>query len=163
MTEKVREHAAWRALPRDVALKRAAYGRDPRGAKHPHQFRLTDEALSAALSLALEHCEKLFSADEFASILSIAREIQHQVFGIGPMWGYDFAERIGSHLGIGPVGVVYLQRGALAGARNLKLRVTGGCLLHSDLPKELRVLDAGDIEDFLCINKARLNPTMWGG
>jgi hypothetical protein len=45
-------------------------------------------------------------------------------------------------------------------ARNLQLRVSSGRLAHRELPEVLRVLDAGDVEDFLCIEKARLNPAM---
>ena len=37
---------------------------------------------------------------------------------------------------------------------------SAGRLLHDELPEALRVLDAGDVEDFLCIKNSRLNAAM---
>ena len=38
--------------------------------------------------------------------------------------------------------------------------VRSGRLLHAELPAALRVLNAGDVEHFLCINKSRLSAAM---
>ncbi len=156
---KVRERLAWEALEREVALRRAAYGRDPWGAKHPHQYRLTDKALRAGVRLALERRDLFFGATEFETNLALACEIQHQIFGLGEMWSYDFAQRFSAHLRVTPV-YVHVQRGARVGARNLGLPVVGGRVLRTHLPEELCVLDSDDVEDFLCITKARLNRSM---
>jgi hypothetical protein len=160
LPEKLRERLAWGALPGNVALARSAYGRDAWGVKHPHQYRLTDAALSAARTLAMARGESFFAARDFETLLHLAREIQHAIYGLGRMWTYDFAERIGAHLEIGPTHTVYVQCGALVGARNLDLRVRSGRLLHAELPAALRVLEAGEVEDFLCIKKSRLSVAM---
>jgi hypothetical protein len=74
--------------------------------------------------------------------------------------GYDAAERIAAHRGIVPEEFVHVQRGALVGARKLDLTVVKGRIRYADLASKLRVLSAGDVEDFLCLNKGRLNAAM---
>ena len=156
------EHRAWQRLPADVALERAMLGQDPRGHKHDHQYRVSNAALREAARLAVERSTAFFEPETFEPIIAVTRNIQAEVFGLGPMWGYDAAERIAAHRGIVPEKFVYVQRGALAGARNLGLRVANGRLRYADLAPEFHVLDAGDVEDFLCVNKHRLSAAMLG-
>lgn len=160
LSEKLRERLAWRALPFDIALARAAYGRDASGVKHAHQWRLRDQALSEARTRAIAQRDAFSDATDFEALLRLAGDIRGEVFGLGAMWRYDFAERIGAHLNIGPTHTVYVQRGALVGARRLNLRVRAGRLVHDELPDALRALDAADVEDFLCIKKSVLNTGM---
>jgi hypothetical protein len=150
---RIRVRHAWQSLPSPVALVRIAYGRDPEGVKHRHQHRLTEEALLAAVRLVLLHSDKLLAGD-FEPNLEIVRAIQSQVPGVGFLWSYDCAERLGAHLRRGPVDFVYVQRGALQGARALGLRVVSGRIRHSELPEVLRDLEASDVEDFLCSYKS---------
>jgi hypothetical protein len=155
----LRERETWSALARDVALARAAYGRDPWGNKHSHQYRLTDATLCEAVRLAGERRNLFFNAVDFETLLELSREIQREVFGLGRMWSYDFAQRFGAHLDLAPVDV-YVQRDALAGARILNLYVRRGRVVRADLPEGLSVLDSNDVENFLCVYKARLTSSM---
>lgn len=70
-----------------------------------------------AQGLAVARGELFFAARDFETLLNLARDIQHAIYGLGPMWSYDFAERIGAHPKIGPTHTIYAQRGALIGAQ----------------------------------------------
>jgi hypothetical protein len=157
---RIENHSAWQALPDPLALERAMLGQDPRGFKHEHQYRVPNAVLREAARLAALRWADFFEPDTFEAIIAVTREIQAAVVGLGDMWGYDAAERFAAHRGIVPELFVYVQRGALAGARRLRLRVVRDRIRYADLPPKLRVLSAGDVEDFLCLNKARLNAAM---
>jgi hypothetical protein len=159
---RMEEHRAWRELSDDVALERAMLGQTPRGSKHSHQYRVSNAALREAARLAAKRWADFFEPASFEPIIATTREIQADVSGLGVMWGYDAAEKIAAHRGIVPEEYVYVQRGALVGARKLRLRVVRGRIRYADIPPKLRVLTAGDIEDFLCVNKDRLNVAMLG-
>lgn len=62
------------------------------------------------------------------------------VEGIGPLCEYDFSMRIGAYLNIEP-DRVYLQAGALAGAKNLGFEIIDNKVEISDLPKKFRSLE----------------------
>lgn len=154
------EHRAWQALAENVALDRATRGQDARGVKHSHQYRIPNAVLCDASELANQMRPVLIEAEDFEEILDAVNQIRLALRGLGPMWAYDAAERIGAHRGIVPLRFVYVQRGALVGARRLGLVVIKGRVRYADLPEALRVLDAGEVEDFLCVNKTRLAPSM---
>jgi len=157
---RIESHRAWQVLPDPLALERAMLGQDPRGFKHEHQYRVPNAALREAARLAALRWTDFFEPNTFDPIIALTREIQAAVVGLGDMWGYDAAERFAAHRGIVPEQFVYVQRVALAGAHSLRLRVVRGRIRYTDLPPKLHVLSAGDVEDFLCLNKARLNAAM---
>lgn len=68
---------------------------------------------------------------------------------IGPLAIYDVALRLGAVLGLPPTRV-YLQRGALLGARALGIRTRERALPLDAFPHEFRRLHAWEIENFLC-------------
>jgi hypothetical protein len=74
------------------------------------------------------------------------------VSGLGELWAYDTALRLGAHLGHLPARV-YLHRGTRKGAENLGLNVTGETIEVKDLPDALRSLPPHESEDILCIYK----------
>jgi hypothetical protein len=143
----------------DDLLPAAAYGRTPSGFKHSHQQLLTDSALKAGVTAAREREAQLKAATEFETVFNIADKIMRAIYGLGAMWRYDFAQRIGAILGVAPV-TVYVARGALRGARNLGLVVVRGRVDRTDLPPALRALTSDEVEDFLCIYKKHLNRTI---
>jgi hypothetical protein len=83
-----------------------------------------------------------------------------RVRGIGVLTVYDVALRIGAKLRKLPK-KVYVHAGTAHGARKLGLPVgADGCIKRSDLPPPLRRLPPYQVEDFLCIYKDDLDPSM---
>jgi len=75
------------------------------------------------------------------------------VRGLGDLYIYDTALRLGSFLKLSPKHV-YLHAGTRAGARALGLKLSEDFLRVTALPKTIQVLEPHEIEDFLCIYKA---------
>jgi hypothetical protein len=74
------------------------------------------------------------------------------VYGIGELYVYDTALRIGVNLGVFPK-EVYLHAGTRVGARKLGLDVSKPTVKMSFLPTHLRTLRPHEVEDVLCIFK----------
>lgn len=100
----------------------------------------------------------------FDSIYAVVHYAIRGIPNVGPLMIYDTALRIGAYMNISPDSV-YLQRGALDGAR-VYLRVTksdaksgvGECLSKDSFPHFVEALSAAEIENFLCVMKDRLDP-----
>lgn len=71
------------------------------------------------------------------------------------LYVYDTTLRIGAKADIQPVHV-YLHAGTSDGARHLGIGGSQDRVAISTLPKEVRVLEPDEIEDFLCIYKQDL-------
>jgi hypothetical protein len=85
------------------------------------------------------------------------KEHLNGVRGLGELYYYDTALRIGASLRLMPRRV-YLHRGTRDGAHALGLACKADSLDPRDLPKALAVLEPREIEDFLCIYKDQLSP-----
>ncbi len=133
---------------------------DISGRRHPHQ-RLLQHAAVGEIKTALQ---TLFSTGkkptDFAQLYDSTSNAVKNVKGVGPLMIYDTALRLGAHFGVYPT-TVFLQRGALVGARNFlslvgnvgkseKLK-DGVSMLVNDFEPHLHELDAKGIENFLCI------------
>ena len=77
------------------------------------------------------------------------------VGGLGELYVYDTALRIGAKLNLLP-NKVYLHAGTRSGAEALGFDGKATVLNVSDLPRELQKLEPHEIEDVLCIFKADL-------
>jgi hypothetical protein len=72
------------------------------------------------------------------------------IYGIGQLMVYDTALRVGAKLGMAPTRV-YLHAGTRQGARALGMNWRAQHLAVREFPRELRELEAHEIEDCLCI------------
>lgn len=81
--------------------------------------------------------------------------------GLGPLYRYDVAQRLSAFLRIPPK-YVYLHAGTRRGVRALGLPAGGESLNQRDLPRELRILTPALLEDFFCLKKGCLRPSMLG-
>ena len=77
------------------------------------------------------------------------------VAGIGALYRYDTAFRIGAYRGLFPTRV-YLHAGTRKGARALGLDYRKDALEMSEIPAALRTRKPYEIEDILCIYKTGL-------
>jgi hypothetical protein len=134
------------------AIERAAQAIDSSGKRYSHQRRIKKKAilraakLLCAASLVLECCE------DFAKLHDAVESTVSGVFGIGPLYIYDTALRIGAKLGLAPEHI-YLHAGARVGAARLGIDVRSKFITKNQVPRLLRELSAAEIEDVLCIYK----------
>lgn len=130
---------------------------------HGHQRRTRKAAIAEALKRLKTKAKtrKLKEAQSFEKIIACVSNTCvtcSKIPGIGPLYIYDVALRIGAHLRRKPK-KVYLQAGALTGAKALKkakalnFDVRNAPLPVKDFPEPIQRLEPHEIEDFLCVFK----------
>jgi len=141
------------------AVERAALAvhddEDGRRKRFSHQRRLNRRVLDEARERLLSTSAKLRRAKGFSDLHESIKDALAGITGLGSLYYYDTALRIGANLQKMPERV-YLHRGTRRGARAMGLDWRADSLDPKCLPKELSALDPHEIEDFLCIFKDRL-------
>ncbi len=130
------------------------------GKRHPHQRRLTRQALAAGTAALHAIAEQLAEAGTFDVLLDRVAAAFEPIRGLGELAVYDAAERLRHRLGLEGRHLIYLHAGARVGAR----RLAGGRLAKEDaygilrhqVPQGLRHLTTHEIEDILCTYKDEL-------
>lgn len=136
------------------AITAAASSENEHGKRLPHQRRIKRKAIRSASAALLRVSADISNCDNFHALFEVIQEAVSDIPGIGELYIYDVAHRIGAWLGREPR-KVYLHCGVRAGARALGLNAASSFLEMSSLPEELRTLSAGEVEDILCIYKGR--------
>ena len=150
--------AAFRRLPFEEALEKAALAKEAseNERRFVHLHRLKVSALKKACQKLLKQKQAIKSCKQFDGIYKIVSDAVTATDGVGEMYAYDVALRIGANLRFKPK-TVYLQRGVRTGAENLLGRKLKKQILESSVfHAGLRRLTPMEIEDFLCIYKERL-------
>jgi len=158
---RVAEDASWRAegLPFDELLDRVGRA-EVLGKRHPHQRRLTRDALEAGRRALRRLSEQLRAAPDFHIVWTLIHNAFSPIRGLGELAIYDAAERLRHRLNLEAPHIIYLHAGTRVGAR----RLAGGRLpkdslwgiLRSAVPAGLRHLSTHEIEDILCSYKDEL-------
>ena len=163
----IREHRVYRRREKTrcrrqtslgQAIEIAAMSVTECGDRHPHQHRISKRVLMKARREIVSKKKSLAAADDFEKLHETVCDATRDISGIGPLASYDFAVRIGYFRGVEPKKWVYLHAGAKEGAR--KLGLTGQEARVDAFGETIRRLSAGEIEDFLCIFKKSLDPSM---
>jgi hypothetical protein len=136
----------------EAAIRNAALALNSRGKRYSHQCRLKKIALKRALSVLLEEASAMKRARDFDGLFSLIDVALQPIPGLGELYVYDTALRIGSKLNLFPE-KVYLHAGTRRGARALGLNARVQVVEIKDLPSEFQVLEPHEIEDVLCIFK----------
>lgn len=142
----------------DSAIEKAALAVNSRGRRYSHQRRLKKPALKEALRNLLDKSGALKQASDFDELFNLIRAAVKPIPGIGELYVYDTAVRIGAKLNLFPI-KVYLHAGTRVGGRALGLNDSTATLEVSALPKEFRTLEAHELEDILCVYKDELKNT----
>jgi hypothetical protein len=138
-----------------AAIETAALAIDShRNKRFSHQYRITRDALQQAKVILLRAKSKLRSCTSFNELHTLLCQLLTGVRGVGPLYCYDTALRIGAYLKLRPK-KVYLHAGTLKEARSLlpHLDRSSGTLETSQLPREFRLLRPHEVEDFLCMRR----------
>lgn len=141
------------------ALRAAALCETKCGTMHDHQRRIGKEQVHESYQVLRR--SKLESCKTFEALEEKIHGAVHDMDRIGDLYTYDVAQRIGAYLGLKPEHV-YLHAGTLRGARNLGLRPRRRFLHMDELPPSLQGIDAALLEDFFCMKKDCLRPSMLG-
>ena len=132
----------------EEALTRAGLAQRPDEKRWSHQRRIPRAALEHATRRLRQG--QLRSARSFADLIARVNAAVRSVRGIGELYVYDTALRLGAHLRLLPR-EVYLHAGAKRGARALGLDHRAKSLAPTTLPGALRRLRPYEMEDVLCI------------
>jgi hypothetical protein len=134
----------------EEALTRAGLAQRPDGKRWSHQRRIPRAVLEQA-TRRLRQAE-LKRARSFADLIARVHAAVQSVPGIGELYVYDTALRLGAHLRLLPRDV-YLHAGTRRGARALGLDYRARSLAPTKLPTALQCLRPHELEDVLCIYK----------
>lgn len=148
-------HPSLKSAVESAALAQGLVGEELHPGKHPHQWRLPHAALREARVRLMRRLPEIQRCRSFNDLHDLLLEVVAGVDGLGELYAYDTAARIGARLGLAPK-QVYLHRGTREGARNLGFEPTRKAVRRNELPVELRALPADEIENLLCIYKAQL-------
>jgi hypothetical protein len=137
----------------ETAIVVAARATDHRGKRFNHQIKIPRAALPEAERLLLEQANVLRACRSFHELWLLIKQTLQHVRGLGELYFYDTALRIGAFLNLAPERV-YMHRGTRQGAKRFGfMRGNREWLNISEFPQSLRELSAQEIEDILCIYK----------
>jgi len=146
--------AAERSL--EAAVRRAGRAELSGQRRDPHHRRRRQEDLDAAVGCLVGGLASLEQCQNFEAVHDQVKALTRRVQNLGPLYEYDTALRIAAKLGCRPR-KVFLHAGARQGARVLGL-ADGKSFWPGDIPDALaplRELEPYEIEDVLCIYKAK--------
>jgi hypothetical protein len=138
------------------AIEHAARATNGDRKRFDHQRRIKRTAIASALQVLSGAVPLLVACKSFDELHATVERLVGDIYGIGELYIYDTALRIGARLRLFP-DRIYLHAGTREGARNLGLNVSRKTLARSELPEVLQSLSASELEDFLCIYKAEFN------
>jgi hypothetical protein len=137
------------------AISRAAWAKRDDNKRHSHQRRLQKKALTIAEVKLLNAIAKIRGATDFQAILDIVQKVAGNISGLGELYVYDTALRIGRALGHSPK-FVYLHAGTKQGAKALGLEHKRAFIPMSAFPDPIAKAAPEIVEDFLCVCKDKL-------
>lgn len=137
------------------AIKVAAKSENKEGIRNNHQKRLKKKAINDFIEELTKKALEIKKAKNFNSLIQIVESCK--VKGIGELACYDTANRIGCKIGVYP-DKIYLHAGTKKGAEKLfGKKLSKRFIEKSELPEPFKSseLDCAELEDVLCIYKAR--------
>jgi len=143
----------FRGLSPDEAVWHAALATNGGGKRYNHQRRLRKASMEQAKKALLGLVDHLSTLKPFDQLHDYLSELLLPIPGLGKLYIYDTAIRLGAKFDTLPSSV-YLHAGTRVGARALGL--SGDKARIKDLPAVLHILEPHELEDFLCIYARQL-------
>jgi hypothetical protein len=142
-----------------MAVARAAVARSRKGKRLSHQRCVSRFALRSAHDILTKNLGLIKSCTSFVELHDLVGTLTFPIKGIGPLYVYDAALRIGAHMTSGASHLpkeVYLHAGSLLGAveiQHLKSIIPNKVAIvkTSIFPAPLNSLDACELENLLCL------------
>jgi len=137
------------------AIRLASLAVNSKGKRYSHQRRLSKTVLEQAQDILLANEKQISQSTDFDDLFTLLERLLAHVKGLGELYIYDTALRIGAKLNMLPKRV-YLHAGTRVGAKALGFHGRIKTLEVSQLPEWLQQLQPHEIEDVLCIFKDKL-------
>ena len=133
------------------AIKYASEGKNPDGKMNSHQWRIGKRLGKDGASALSKQELEIREAKTFEDIFKLTEKVRKETYGLGDLWSYDTALRIGFNKRVYPE-EVYIQRGVLKGIRKLlgNIKLQRHIPLRI-LPQELQGFEPFEVENFLCL------------
>ena len=142
----------------EAAIKMAARAENEQGKRYSHQYRITRRAMQEAERILLENYDALQKCKSFHELWQHISKILSAVTGLGELYIYDTALRIGAYLNLLPERV-YLHAGTRTGAKAFGIVSRHTEWVDVDeLPSPLKELPPHEVEDILCLYKGKAAP-----
>jgi hypothetical protein len=132
------------------AIEMASMGEMSNGKRSHHHYRRSEQQLNAGKNALMAVYPQIRKCKNFEELHGLVKKITERIDGLAELYTYDAAHIIGTRLGVHPK-KVYLHTGTRKGAMALGFSGRLPFLEVSQLPAEIQVLKAYEIEDFLCI------------
>lgn len=132
------------------AIQIAARAVDRNGRRFDHQRRIRKQAIDATMKVLLANSANIGHTRRFGELLELLEHLLSPINGIGELYCYDCAARIGAYLNISP-DRVYLHAGTRKGARVLGLAYQRRSLEVTEMPEALQSRSPRELENILCI------------
>jgi hypothetical protein len=141
-------------LPKQLpkVIDNAAIGIDPDGLMNNHQHRIGYAICEEGARELAKYEVEIRKVKSFEEIFEITERVKDKIFGLGNLWSYDTALRIGFAKKVYPKevyvqsgvkkGVRKIMKGHLPSDRSLPLRM---------FPEALQKMKPYQLETFLCI------------
>jgi len=134
------------------SIEKATMAENCYGKRYRHQCRIPHRVLQTSFQKLKADEESVRACISFEELHTLIKLTLKSISGIGELYCYDTALRIGARLGLTPR-TVYLHAGTREGASFIT-DIRGKDFLGREcLPSELRQLPPEQIEDILCIYK----------
>src|ERR1700683_1566062 len=98
------------------AIENAALARNSEGKRYAHQRRIKRASIQEAFAILSDASQRIEHSHDFAELFQLIDAVLEGVPGIGELYVYDAALRIGAKLNLFPK-KVYLHAGTRRGAR----------------------------------------------
>jgi hypothetical protein len=148
-----RELQAYKDKP-DIksAIESAAMALDYRGKRFSHQRRLRRTVLEVAKNTLIANIDAIEKSEDFDQLFDLIEGLLTPLHGVGELYIYDTAAKIGAKLNLMPK-LVYLHAGTREGARALGFSGKEKSIEQTRFPQEFLRLEPYEIEDVLCVYK----------
>lgn len=137
------------------AITKAAMAENCHGKRYGHQCRIPYRTLQTAFQKLRVREDTIQACGSFEELHNLIKSTLESIAGIGELYCYDTALRIGARLNLHPQ-TVFLHAGTRKGA-SLVTNIRGKDSLGKDcLPLDLQRLPPEQVEDILCIYKEKI-------
>jgi len=152
----------YQSLSFTQAVSAAALALKPNWRRHGHQRWAPQASLHLAESRLHRAANRLHDSRTFHDLFCAIEQFTSNIPGLGELYFYDTALRVGINLGLEPR-YVYLHRGTREGAKALGLKNFRSPWIEvSDLPRTFQKLRPRELEDLLCVYREQLRPQTAG-
>lgn len=146
----------------DVLIYKAAKAENSMGKRYRHQCRIRKTAINSAIRILQKNSNRIINADNFHERIIAITNILSHVNGIGELYCYDTAFRIGISKRQYPE-FIYVHTGVLRGVKELGLKnkiIANAEIRYiekKELPKIMQKKKAYELENILCIYRDEFN------